>query len=49
MLKKAIGEVYLPSAKNILETLMAKAVEWSEHPMLAHTHGQPATPTTLGK
>ena len=35
--------------ENLIETVKGKAIEWVEIPMLAHTHGQPASPTTVGK
>jgi len=49
MLKEAIQEVYLPELNKVTDTLSAMAEEWKDVPMLAHTHGQPATPTRLGK
>ncbi|MDE5608258.1 MAG: adenylosuccinate lyase [Muribaculaceae bacterium] len=45
----AIREVYRPLLVELIETLEAKAEEWAEIPMLAKTHGQPASPTRLGK
>ncbi|MDY5969530.1 MAG: adenylosuccinate lyase [Bacteroidales bacterium] len=42
-------QTLLPAYRRIVETLEAKAQEWRDIPMLAHTHGQPASPTTLGK
>lgn len=42
-------EVLLPAYRSLLSRLKALAEEWSAIPMLAHTHGQPASPTTLGK
>lgn len=48
-LKKAFIEVYEPLLVEILETLKSKAKEWKKIPMLARTHGQPASPTSLGK
>ncbi|MGX8712176.1 MAG: adenylosuccinate lyase [bacterium] len=42
-------EVLLPAYRHILEMLDERAEEWKDIPMLAHTHGQPASPTTLGK
>ncbi|EFA23292.1 adenylosuccinate lyase [Bifidobacterium gallicum] len=47
--KNAMEQVWLPSAKAITAHLMGKAEEFAELPMLSLTHGQPATPTTLGK
>ena len=48
-MKECAEEVLLPAYHNILNLLKAKAEEWKDIPMLAHTHGQPASPTTLGK
>ena len=42
-------EVLLPAYRRILDMLDDRAAEWKDIPMLAHTHGQPASPTTLGK
>lgn len=47
--KAAIEEEYLPGVKNINDSLNSLAKNWKEVPMLARTHGQPASPTTLGK
>lgn len=47
--KDALHEVYLPLLRELTDTLEAYAREWKEIPMLARTHGQPATPTRLGK
>ncbi|MEM6800008.1 MAG: adenylosuccinate lyase [Bacteroidota bacterium] len=49
MLRDAIQEVYLPQIKGILNSLENYAEEWKRIPMLARTHGQAASPTTLGK
>lgn len=49
MLRDAIQDVYLPRIHKILDKLNTYATEWKELPMLARTHGQPASPTTLGK
>lgn len=49
MLKRARDEVLLPALDRIMEKLGALAHEFAEAPMLARTHGQPASPTTLGK
>jgi len=49
MLKHAIQAVYLPELTLIIEKLQGLAEEWSTIPMLARTHGQPASPTRLGK
>jgi len=48
-LKEALENVYYPSMERLLEALKAYAHEWEEMPMLAKTHGQPASPTRLGK
>jgi adenylosuccinate lyase len=45
----AVQEVWLPRFVSVISTLKALAVEHRSAAMLAHTHGQPATPTTLGK
>jgi len=47
--KLAIDEVYLPGIKEIITQLKTYAEDWKAIPMLAHTHGQPASPTRLGK
>ena len=49
MLKEALTDVYIPVIEELQERLAALAEEWRGIPMLAHTHGQPASPTTLGK
>ncbi|HEY0335692.1 MAG TPA: adenylosuccinate lyase [Burkholderiales bacterium] len=49
MLKRARDEVMLPTFDKLVAKLVALAHELAHAPMLAHTHGQPATPTTLGK
>ena len=48
-MKDCAAEVLLPAYRNLLNLLETKAQEWKDIPMLAHTHGQPASPTTLGK
>ena len=48
-MKECHDEVLLPAYKKILALLDERAAEWKDIPMLAHTHGQPASPTTLGK
>ena len=48
-LKEALQEVYLPQVEELVAQLKAYALEWKEVPMLAKTHGQPASPTRLGK
>lgn len=47
--KDAIEEAYMPVFNNIIEALDQMAKDWAKIPMLARTHGQPASPTTLGK
>lgn len=47
--KHAIEYEYLPSLLNLNMQLKLLADDWEEIPMLAHTHGQPASPTRLGK
>lgn len=47
--KEALHEVYLPQLRSLIDTLSAYATEWENIPMLARTHGQPASPTRLGK
>lgn len=48
-LKDALINVYFPMLYDLRETLANFAGEWKEIPMLARTHGQPASPTRLGK
>ena len=47
--KQAVTEVWLPAFDAVQEALAGWATEARDVPMLAHTHGQPATPTTVGK
>lgn len=47
--KHAIEYEYLPSLLNLNQQLKLLAKDWKDIPMLAHTHGQPASPTRLGK
>ncbi|MDX1654586.1 MAG: adenylosuccinate lyase [Candidatus Competibacteraceae bacterium] len=49
MLKEARGQALLPLVDEIIDTLRRMAQEQAEQPMLSRTHGQPASPTTLGK
>ena len=49
MLKESLAEVYVPLLQRVIDALNARAEEWKEIPMLAKTHGQPASPTRLGK
>jgi adenylosuccinate lyase len=48
-IKKAMDEVYYPEMENLLQKLSELAEEWKNIAMLARTHGQPASPTRLGK
>ncbi len=48
-LKEAINEVYIPQYSELLQKLKTLSKEWEKVPMLARTHGQPASPTRLGK
>ncbi|MES2811592.1 MAG: adenylosuccinate lyase [Bacteroidota bacterium] len=47
--KEAFEKVYLPSLIGVVAKLKELSVEWKDIPMLARTHGQPASPTRLGK
>ena len=49
MLRGALKEVFEPALSQVLELLRKYTHEWAEIPMLARTHGQPASPTRLGK
>ena len=49
MIKSSIQKVILPKINNILQIIKEKILEWSRVPMLSRTHGQPASPTFLGK
>lgn len=49
-MKNFVTELYLPSLKtDVLQPLAVMAEQWKDVPMLAHTHGQPASPTRVGK
>ena len=48
-IKEAMNEVYVPLYFEVFEKLKGLATEWEAIPMLARTHGQPASPTRLGK
>ncbi|MBQ5551315.1 MAG: adenylosuccinate lyase, partial [Bacteroidales bacterium] len=48
-MQMAVNNVYLPMIENLSNTLANRASEWADVPMLARTHGQPASPTRLGK
>lgn len=47
--KAALHESYLPNIDEVLQELKSLATQWEAIPMLARTHGQPASPTLLGK
>ena len=48
-IKDALNEVYIPQIEELTEQLKTYTEEWKDVPMLAKTHGQPASPTRLGK
>ena len=48
-LKEAVSDIYLPQISAIIEKINELANEWKDVSMLARTHGQPASPTKLGK
>jgi adenylosuccinate lyase len=48
-IKEAVNEVYIPEYFAVVEKLEGLSEEWKAIPMLARTHGQPASPTRLGK
>jgi len=49
MTRDALSNAVLPEIEMVLKILKAQSKEWNKIPMLARTHGQPASPTTLGK
>ncbi len=49
MLREGRDDVLLPLMRKLAESLRALSVEFADVPMLSRTHGQPASPTTLGK
>ena len=49
MLKEGRDKVVVPAMQSLLDRLRAMAVEYAHQPLLSRTHGQPASPTTLGK
>lgn len=49
MLKESLEKVYVPLLQEVIDAVNQRAEEWKEIPMLAKTHGQPASPTRLGK
>jgi adenylosuccinate lyase len=48
-IKDALANVYIPQVEELIALLRSYADEWKDIPMLAKTHGQPASPTRLGK
>jgi len=48
-IKEAVERIYLPSLDEVIDRLKELSEEYKEVPMLARTHGQPASPTRLGK
>ena len=48
-IKVALDDVYYPGLEEVIDILRKRAEEWMNIPMLAKTHGQPASPTRLGK
>ncbi|WP_027124814.1 adenylosuccinate lyase [Gelidibacter mesophilus] len=48
-IKEAMNDVYVPEYMNVVKKLKELSKEWANIPMLARTHGQPASPTRLGK
>ncbi len=48
-IKGAVEDIWLPRAAALIDQLASMAEELAEVPMLSHTHGQPATPSTMGK
>lgn len=49
LLKESLYDVYYPQVEELIDQLQQYAEEWRNVPMLAKTHGQPASPTRLGK
>ena len=48
-IRAAVAEVWLPKLSGVIDALYSRAIDHRADAMLAHTHGQPATPTTVGK
>ena len=48
-IKEALSDVFVPQVEELIQQLADYAEEWKDVPMLAKTHGQPASPTRLGK
>jgi adenylosuccinate lyase len=49
IIKEAVNKIWLPKARAVVATLTELSHSYSSVPMLSRTHGQPATPTTMGK
>ena len=49
MISTALKDVWIPAAEKLIDSISNIAIEHADTAMLAHTHGQPATPTTVGK
>ena len=49
MVKESLSDVFVPALEELIAKLNAYAQDWKDIPMLAKTHGQPASPTRLGK
>ena len=49
IIKDAVNKIWLPKAKQLVDSLSEFAASYASVPMLSRTHGQPATPTTMGK
>ena len=49
ILESFLREIYVPTLEGLIQDIGKKAIEYAGIPMLAHTHGQAATPTTVGK
>ena len=49
MISTALKEVWIPAAEQLIDKISEIALDHADTAMLAHTHGQPATPTTIGK
>ncbi len=49
LLKDFITDVYVPGLQKLIDLLQKNGLAWADVPMLARTHGQPASPTRLGK
>ncbi len=47
--REAVNDVFMPAIEGLVADLKARAAEWDGVALLAHTHGQPASPTRLGK